>query len=170
MRAPDGAGARLPLHGEGPRARNREGGANERPHPGPALRNRAALVQRRTRHRAVLRRQVGRGRLPAGGSRTGRNGFVPQIHPARRGGRRVPLPRKLPRLLLEDRRRRRAGLPRLRRRWTPGQPRTGAEPTGRRLRSLRNGGLVPDVRRAAAGRPSGGRRAGFNQYRRQGGD
>ena len=34
-----------------------------------------------------------------------------KYRPARRGGRRVPLPRTLPRLLLEDRRPRRAGVP-----------------------------------------------------------
>ena len=80
----------------------------------------------RPAHRAVLRRAVGRAHLPVGGARTGGDGHFPRIHAARRGGGRVPLPRDLPRLLLEDRRRRRAGVPNLRRRGTPQHDRPGA--------------------------------------------
>ena len=45
-----------------------------------------------------------------------------RVSTPRRGGRRVPLPRKLPRLLLGHRRPGRAGLPHLRRRGTPRRP------------------------------------------------
>ena len=84
--------------------RDREGGACPRPHPGGLFEIGAALVQGRPGHRAVLRRAVGRALLPAGGPATAGDGNVPRLRAARRGGRRVPLPRTLPRLLLEDRR------------------------------------------------------------------
>ena len=49
-----------------------------------------------------FRRAVGRALLPAGGAPATGDGHDPGLRAARRGGRRVPLPRKLPRLLLED--------------------------------------------------------------------
>ena len=79
----------------------------------------AALVPEHTVHRAVLRRAVERALLPAGGARTGRDGNVPRIRAARRGGGGVPLPRDLPLLLLGHRQQGRAGVPNLRRRRTP---------------------------------------------------
>ena len=69
-RPPDGASVTVAsCDGAGPGSRDREGGACPRPHPVAALRGGAALVPGRPRHRAVLRRAVGRASLPAGGSR-----------------------------------------------------------------------------------------------------
>ena len=55
----------------------------------------------------------------------------------------------LPRLLLEDRRQGRAGVPHLRRRRTPRHRPARAEPPGRRLRLLRPGGVAAGLRRTA---------------------
>ena len=82
----------------------------------------AALVPGDPKHRAVLRGAMGRGRRPAGGAGAGWDRLVPNLPAPSRGGRRVPLPRKDPRLLLEHRRPGRAGLSHLRGRresWTP---------------------------------------------------
>ena len=54
---------------------------------------------------------------------TGQDCDCPRLRAPRRGGRRVPLPRKLPRLLLGHRRPGRAGLPHLRRRGRLDAPR-----------------------------------------------
>ena len=90
-----------PCDGARARSRGREGGTGPRPHPSATVRAGAALVPGRPGHRAVLRRALGRARLPAGGPTTGGNGHVPGLRATHWGGRRVPLPRKLPRLLLE---------------------------------------------------------------------
>ena len=74
-----------PLHGAGPRSRGREGGADPRPHPGASLRAGAALVSGRPRHRAALRRSLGRASLPAGGTPTGRHRHETRV-PAPCGG------------------------------------------------------------------------------------
>ena len=71
--------------------------------------------------------------------------------PPRRRGRRVPLPRRLPRLLLGHRRPGRAGLPHLRRRRTPRYPPAGVEPPGGRLRPFHPSALVPGDRRPNRG-------------------
>ena len=166
-RPPDGAGAGRILRGARPGSRCGEGGARPRPHPGSPLRDRAALVRGHPAHRAVLRNPLGRASLPAGGSRTGRDGHAPQVPAPRRGGGRVPLPRSLPRLLL--------GRP------TTGTsrgsaytaspdastPRPGAEPPGRGLRPLRPAGLAAGVRRPKPGLRLMGQEA---DQRRQGGE
>ena len=92
------------------------------PIPAQPLRAGAALVPGRPGHRAVLRRAVGRGRLPAGRPPAGGHRHETRVSAPGRGGRRVPLPRRRPRLLLGHRRPGRAGLPHLRRRRTPRRP------------------------------------------------
>ena len=133
--------------------RRREGGAVPRSHPGKALRGGAALVPGCAGHGAVLRRALGRGRLPAGGAPAGRDSIVPRLPAPCRCGRRVPLSRRLPRLLLGHRRPGRAGLPNLRRRGTPRHFPARVESPGRGLRPLRPGGLAPGVRRPGPGPP-----------------
>ena len=122
---------------------------------------------------AVLRRPLGWARLPAGRAPAGRDRNETRVSAPRRGGRRVPLPRRLPRLLLGHRRPGRAGLPHLRGRGTPRRPTTGTAAPGRGLRPLRPAGLVPGVRRPGPGRPAHGRRAGVGReptIKRQGGN
>ena len=117
--------ARVPVapgHGARARSRGREGGADPRPHPGKPLRAGAALVPGRPGHRAVLCGALGRGRLPACGPPAGGHRHETRLPAPCRSGRRVPLSRKLPRLLLGHRRPGRAGLPHLRRRRTPRRP------------------------------------------------
>ena len=59
-------------------------------------------------------------------------------------------------LLLRHRRPGRAGVPRVRRRGTPGHARAGIDPAPRHLRPLRPAPLVPGLRRLAARCPPGG--------------
>ena len=155
-------GSCRPRPGARARSRGREGGAHPRPHPGLPLQGGAALVPGRPGHRAVLRRALGRGRLPAGGPPTGRDCDFPRLPAPRRGGRQVPLPLTLPRLLLGHRRPRRAGLPHLRRRGTPLHPSARAAAPGRRLRPLRPAGLAAGVLRSGPRHPAQGRGAGID--------
>ena len=64
-------GSCRPRPGARARSRGREGGTLPRPHPWAPLHGGAALVPGRPGHRAVLRRALGRGRLPAGGPQAG---------------------------------------------------------------------------------------------------
>ena len=139
-----------------------EAATHPRPHPGRTVRAGSALVPGRPGHGADLRRALGRDGLPAGGPAAGRDRHEARLPAPGGGGRRVPLPRRLPRLLLGHRRPGRAGLPHLRGRRTPRRPVTGAEPPGRGLRPLRPGGLVASVLRPGSGPPADGRGARAN--------
>ena len=135
-----------------------------RPHPDATLRGGAALVPGHPGHRAVLRRALGRGRLPAGGPAR-RLGTSPRDSPTcpRQAWSPSSTPTEaFPRLLLGHRRPGRAGLPHLRGRRTPRHRSTRAASSGRRLRPFRPGGVVAGVRRPAARNPAVGRRAGID--------
>ena len=124
-----------PVRGLAPRCR--EAATHPRPHPGGALRAGAALVPRGPGHRAALRSPLGRPRIPAGGPPTGWDFGVPHLPAPRRRGRRGPLARKLPRLLLGYRRPDEQGFRIYGVVGTPGRSSTRAEPAGRGLRPLR---------------------------------
>ena len=145
----------------GARARRREGSAGPRPHPVEALSRWGCAGSRTTpTPSGFFAMRWGRALLPAGGARTGGDSHVPGLRTARWGGCGVSLSRTRARLLLQDRRPRRAGVQNLRRRRTPRHRPSRAEPQGRRLRPFRTAEVVAGLRRAGAGRPAGGRRVG----------
>ena len=163
-RTPDGSGAGRILHGAGPRSRYRRRWSSP---TAPSRQDCSSWVcagSRTTRTPS--------GSSPCAGTGAAYRLVVPPqtgtatrlaYQPARRGGRRVPLPRRLPRLLLGHRRPGRAGVPHLRRRRDASMI---FEPELR----LRVGvyghfapaGLAPGVLRTGSGPPADGRGARAN--------